>query len=481
MVAQAIVPFDPEAAVQSVKALAVVARELREHVFIKGQDYGEIPGTNDKPVLLLPGMEKLMRALGLRAEYIEREKIIDFDKPLFFFEYECRLYNIETGLLMSTAIGSANSMESKWAWRWVQAHQVPARLDIDQLERRGGRISEFAFAIDRAETSGKYGKPADYWQQFRDAIASGTATRIMKPTRNGQSEAWEIDMTLYRVPNPDVADQLNTICKIGQKRSLGSAIKGVANVSGMYTVDLEDMPEFNVQVAKPLPDDAVEGEYTEEPATTPPTNGKRDTQADRDRLGNGGSRRVGETPNGHNTHSNDLDARLTRQWNRDALKPLVIDLFENDFNYKAGIDNYANAEHDEYLLPADITLAEAVARVSFYRSRTGKAKMRVFEDESTREKFVGACSEVLENDQAIAEALDAVADYPVGSLTAWQGNKTTAWAAVLAAGGMYIEHVSVPEDANPILAALIRLICAYITDLNTEDAKSSDQVAFENI
>lgn len=475
MVANAIVPMDVDGAVDGVRQLAMIVRRLRESVFVQGQDFGVIPGTGTKEVLLLPGMEKLCRALRLRPEYELVTEIQDFDKPLFFYRYKCSLFEVDTGLMLTSAIGSANSMESKWAWRWVQRHEVPPHLDADTLVRRGGRSSEFAFAIDKAETTGKYGKPAEYWQQFRDAIEANTATRVMKPTRNGQSEAWEIDMTLFRVPNPDICDQVNTIDKIAQKRSLGSAIKGAANVSELFTIDLEDMPEFNVIVTKPLPDDAIEGEFTDQ--TTPAAIVTDVNQIAKRRLDNAEPRRVGAV--GGKAESK--DEALARPWTVETLKPSVIELFDNEHNYYAAIKNYRDAAHAEYLLPAETSLAEAEARVRFYRSRTGKAEQHVFEDARLREAFIGACVDIAESDRGIVEALDAVTDYPVGSLTAWRGDKATAWAAVLAAGGLYVVRAATPESAGAVTRALVLLICEHVTGLNASEGESKKHVAFEEI
>lgn len=266
-----------QTAIDDVKRLVNIVAALRNDVFQKDIDFGAIPGTNDKPVLLLPGMEKLMRALHLRAEYELKTVIEDFDKPLFFYRYECRMIDYETGACVATAIGSANSNETKWSGRWVARHQVPANLDPAKLPTRGGTISEFDFAIGKAETSGKYGKPAEYWQQFKDAIANGTARKITKPTRTGTSDAWEIDATQYRIPNPDIFDQINTIDKIAQKRALSSAIKGAANVSMFFTVDLEDFVPYetaqrsvNVSTGEIIEGEAVEIREVTRPTPTQP-------------------------------------------------------------------------------------------------------------------------------------------------------------------------------------------------------------------
>lgn len=235
--------------VKDVKRLANIVRALYNGVLEEGKDYGTIPGTGDKPTLLQPGMEKLMRALRVAPHYREVCVIRDYDKPLFHYEYECELEDVDTKSVIpgGRGIGLCHSRETKYGYRWVQRHQVPKNLNPDELATRGGVISEFAFAIEKAETSGKYGKPAEYWKQFQDAIADGTARKVMRTTARGQSEAWEIDGSQYRIPNPDVFDQVNTIAKMAQKRALASAIKGAANVSEFFTVDMEDFALYEVQ------------------------------------------------------------------------------------------------------------------------------------------------------------------------------------------------------------------------------------------
>ncbi len=272
----AIIPSE-RLAIDDVKRLVNIVSALRTDVFKDGVDFGSIPGTNDKPVLLLPGMEKLMRALHLRAEYIAKTCIEDFDKPLFFYRYECRLIDYQTGECVSTALGSANSQESKWAWRWVERNQVPPNIDTVSLDQRNASLFEFAFAVDKAETSGKYGKPADYWQAFKTAIANGSARKVQKQTSRGQSDGWEIGGVQYRIPNRDICDLTNTIDKIAQKRALSSAIKGAANVSMFFTVDIDDFTPFDMTPTTVVHDDGrkvdtVTGEIVRGTVSTVPAN-----------------------------------------------------------------------------------------------------------------------------------------------------------------------------------------------------------------
>ena len=148
--------------------------------------------------------------------------------------------------------GSCNSWEAKYRYRWVAEEQVPEHLDRTQLvKRRVHRtLCEFEFAIERAETTGNYGRPTEHWQRFREAIHAGTARQVEKLTRRGQSVAWEIDVNtaLYRIPNPDVADVVNTIQKMAQKRALVAATLIATSASEFFTQDIEDADSFGRDV-----------------------------------------------------------------------------------------------------------------------------------------------------------------------------------------------------------------------------------------
>jgi len=226
----------------------IVAQLIRDQILRPGIDYGAIPGT-DKPALKKPGAERLCSAFQFnpRFETITAIERWDGNEPLFFYRIRCSLVHIESGLEIATGVGSCNSRETKYRWRWVKAEDVPAHLDKETLETRSTLLSEFKFAIEKAETAGKYGKPAAYWQKFKDAIANGSAKSVMKPTAKGQSEAYEIGGLLYRVPNDEIFDLVNTIDKMACKRALVAAALIGANASEFFTQDLDDMEGFGVQ------------------------------------------------------------------------------------------------------------------------------------------------------------------------------------------------------------------------------------------
>lgn len=253
-------------AIRNVTELHEIVTTLRDPAtkggLVKGVDYGVIPGTGDKATLLLPGMEKLCRALNAEPNYRYLDEVREWDNGFFAFEFECTLLDVSTGEVLpgGRGVGSCNSKESSFAWRWVQLHEIPDGVEFtpSQVQERSFKASEYVFAVEAAETGGKYGKPQSYWDKFNEAIENGTATKAPKKTQKGMSmDAWFIEDTLYRVPNPDIYDQVNAILKRAKKRALGDAIKGAANVSEYFTVDLEDNAGSSVGHA----DNVIDGKF----------------------------------------------------------------------------------------------------------------------------------------------------------------------------------------------------------------------------
>ena len=134
--------------------------------------------------------------------------------------------------------------ESRYRYHWVSTEHIREDIDRTPLLKRGGHRThcEFEFAIERAETTGAYGKPEEYWKTFTEAIRSNTARRVERDSRQGKLPAWEIDVdtTLYRILNQEVADLINTIQKMAQKRALVAATLIATSASEFFTQDVED-------------------------------------------------------------------------------------------------------------------------------------------------------------------------------------------------------------------------------------------------
>lgn len=235
-----------------------------QRIMKNGIDYGTVPGT-DKPTLLKPGAEKLSAFFGLTPAFEPIEIIKDWTgkdhgEPFFEYQYKCRLFRGDR--LIAEGIGSCNSWEKKYRYRWVSEEEVPFHLNPSNLTQRKSGLVEFEFAINKRETAGKYGKPAEYWDTFETAISAGDAIKTTRKTAAGKElDAWMIETVVYRVPNEDIFSQVNTIDKMAQKRALVAAVLIGVNASEFFTQDLEDMDlDNNIidSVAMPVSDSKQE-------------------------------------------------------------------------------------------------------------------------------------------------------------------------------------------------------------------------------
>lgn len=220
--------------------------DFYRNVMVPDVDFGKIPGT-PKPTLLKPGAEKLCTYFGYAPTYetitaIERWGD-DGREPLFFYRLKCKLY--KQGRFIGEGEGSCSSWESKYRYRWVAEAELPAGLSRDKLISRGGakKCRETDFFIEKAEINARYGKTEEYWAAFHAAIEDGTARRVKIPIKGVERDGWEIsiDERQYRIPNPDIFDQMNTILKMAAKRAQVAATLTTTSASEFFTQDLEDM------------------------------------------------------------------------------------------------------------------------------------------------------------------------------------------------------------------------------------------------
>jgi hypothetical protein len=188
-----------------------VSRVLRNDV-----DYGVIPGT-EKRTLLKPGAEKLTTFFGLSTRFHLLERIEDWTgddhggEPFFYYLYRCQLLRGDAAIAESDA--SCNSRETKYRWREAQ-RTCPA-------------CGVAAIIKGREEYGGG-------WVCFRKRGGCGAKYPDGDQTIEGQQTG--------RVFNPDICDQVNTIQKMAQKRSLVAAVLIAVNASEFFTQDVEDMP-----------------------------------------------------------------------------------------------------------------------------------------------------------------------------------------------------------------------------------------------
>lgn len=187
-----------------------VSRVLRRDV-----DYGTIPGT-DKLTLLKPGAEKLTTFFGLSTRFEIIERIEDWTganhdgEPFFYYLYRCQLYRGD--LLVAASDASCNSRETKYRYR--------------ESQRLCPACSQAAIIKGREEYGGG-------WICFKKK--GGCGAKFSNGDAAIESQA------VGRISNPDIADQVNTIQKMSQKRALVAATLLAVNASEFFTQDVEDM------------------------------------------------------------------------------------------------------------------------------------------------------------------------------------------------------------------------------------------------
>lgn len=258
--------------------------DFSKSILKKDLDFGEIPGTN-KPTLYKAGAEKLRFVYGFGIEMELVKEILDLDRPFIKYTYRCIIVS-KSGQRLAECDGSCNSLEPKFGYLWKTRQELGADYDVTGLPMKasGKNLSEFEFAITKSETTGQYGKPAEYWQKFKDAIANNTAKKINKKTKSGKEMiVYELNesATVYRIINPDVIGVDNTLMKMAQKRAFVGATLLATGASEFFTQDIEDM-EMNGQVYSD--NSFTDVVHEDMPTPTPPAK-KEPLSADRFSIG----------------------------------------------------------------------------------------------------------------------------------------------------------------------------------------------------
>ncbi len=184
---------------------AFVKEQMEENV-----DFGVVPGTNSKPTLFKPGAEKLCRLLNLNPTFSLINSIINFDKPIFYYHYQCSLYH--KSQLVGQGDGSCNSYEKKYRYRKAELTcPICGQPTVikGKEEYGGGYVC--------------YKKKGGCGARFKD-----NDERI-------------INQDVGLIENPDIFDQVNTIQKMAEKRALIAAVLCSVGASQFFTQDLEDM------------------------------------------------------------------------------------------------------------------------------------------------------------------------------------------------------------------------------------------------
>lgn len=216
---------------------------LVTHLMKEGVDYGYVPGTRPnktaaageyaaKPSLFKAGAERACAFFGYAPHYEQVDRISEwtaekYGEPLFYHEFRCVLSKDRSAI--GEGIGAASSWESKYRYRKGQR-------ECPDCGKAGTIIK------GKAEYGGG-------WLCFQKKGGCGAKFKAGDPA----IEAQDTD----QVCNPDIADVVNVVLKMGQKRAYVAATLTATGLSGRFTQDLEDMPR-----SEPISEPKVE-ELTE--------------------------------------------------------------------------------------------------------------------------------------------------------------------------------------------------------------------------
>lgn len=195
--------------VESLVRQVGLIQEVMSKIMKDNEHYGKIPGT-DKPTLLKPGAEKLCMTFRLDPEYEIIREVRERD--FIAYTIKCTLNHIPTGQRIASGIGSCNSREAKYRFR---------------------------FSEELTETP----VPKGYW----DARKSGDSKEMkrllgdgMRARKNEVTGTWVLAKA-EKVENDNPWDLDNTIIKMACKRALVAAVLNGTAASDIFTQDLEDM------------------------------------------------------------------------------------------------------------------------------------------------------------------------------------------------------------------------------------------------
>ena len=205
-----------KARLESVEKAQARVRQIQARLMIKGEDYGEIPGTQ-KPTLLKPGAEKLAAFYGLVATFEVRLSHGDgVQTPPARSFVRCLVHiGSADGPVVGEGYGTASAWESKHRWRTAKRSCPDCGT--------AGAIAKSKFPDRETGDIGWYCRDCKANYKSDDQAITG--------------------QELGRVENADPDDVENTVVKIGKKRAFVDGVLTTTATSGLFTQDLEDGPE----------------------------------------------------------------------------------------------------------------------------------------------------------------------------------------------------------------------------------------------
>ncbi|MBU2527659.1 MAG: hypothetical protein KKC03_13770, partial [Bacteroidetes bacterium] len=184
-------------------------------------------GRSGKPSLLDPGAQKLRSFFQAYPEIHIITHVEDLTPGKERVKYVVRAdITHVSGVRIGSGVGSCSTDESKYKYRWLTADKL---RDLGYTEAQIGELPR----------------------------------REMSARRGGH-------FTVYRIRNPDILDLDNTILKMASKRAEVDATLSLPGVSGVFTQDIDQYPEAQVEEEEPRKPVEAEAKPMEKKAKAKP-------------------------------------------------------------------------------------------------------------------------------------------------------------------------------------------------------------------
>lgn len=190
-------------------------QEIMDAVMKKDEHYGIIPGTL-KPTLFKAGAEKLCFTFRLAPNYEIIREIRETD--FIAYTIKCELKQISTEKYIGNGIGSCNSKENKYYYRYIEEEGISTEKIV----------------------------PKEYWEIRKSdpnkaqTLLGGEGFKVKKED-NGSWKIYTIGKK-EKVINENPWELDNVLIKMACKRAFISAVLNATAASDIFTQDLEDLP-----------------------------------------------------------------------------------------------------------------------------------------------------------------------------------------------------------------------------------------------
>jgi len=165
----------------SVESAREILKDTKRFIaegLIAGQDYDLVQKRGETiKQLKKPGAEKLRMKFRLGVSFEVQNRILDWDKKVFYYEVVAIAVHVPSGVEMGRFIAVCHSREDKYRYRWLFESNLPPGTDKNSL------MSEER----KSKAGGKY--------------------------------------LVYRMDNPNPEDQINTFLQMAEKRAFVGVIR----------------------------------------------------------------------------------------------------------------------------------------------------------------------------------------------------------------------------------------------------------------